>query len=66
MTLNYIWWWASGPKAPGNVEYPFIANTSRFTLAQILVPDRVRSMSQIELFDHWTMLKKISVIKLIY
>ena len=32
--LNCIWWWGSSPEALGNVEYPFIAITSRSTLIQ--------------------------------
>ena len=29
--LNWIWWWGSSPGALGNVEYPFIAITTRST-----------------------------------
>ena len=35
----------------GNVEYSFIVITPRSTLAQRVAPDRVLSMSQIELFN---------------
>ena len=33
MTLT-IWWWGSKSKTLGNVEYPFIAITSTFTLTR--------------------------------
>ena len=44
------------PGTLGNVEYPFIAIISSSTLA----PDRVLSMSQIELFDIYTVCKRMT------
>ena len=35
----------------GILEYPFIAISPRSTLARRVVPDRVLSMGEIELFD---------------
>ena len=34
MTLFCIWWWDSSSRAMGNVVYPFIAITPRFTLTR--------------------------------
>ena len=48
----------------GNIEYLFIAITARSTLTRVVVPDRVPSMSQIELFDHLTMCKQMTNVKL--
>ena len=38
----------------GNVEYPFIAITSRFSLTRVLVPVSVLSIGQIDLFKNYS------------
>ena len=53
MTLNCIWQWGSIPSALGNVEYLFIAITSGPLRPGVVVPDRVPSVGQIELFDNF-------------
>ena len=46
-----IWWWGfSNAGALGNAEYLFIAITPK-SWAGVVAPDRVLSMSQIEVFD---------------
>ena len=37
ITLNRIWSWESSPRALGNVEYPFIAITPRYTLSESVI-----------------------------
>ena len=50
MTLICIWWCDSSPEALGNMDDPFIAITPGSTLTGVVVPVRVPSMDQRELF----------------
>ena len=45
-----IWWWGfSNAGALGNAEYPFIAIAPGSHCPRVVAPDRVLSLSQIEL-----------------
>ena len=61
-----IWWWeSSNAGALGNAKYPFIAITSRSTLAWSGTPDRVLSMGPIKLNSE-RMLNWIAWNKIVY
>ena len=50
MTLNCNWWYGSNSGDRGSVEYFFVAITPRSTLTQVVIPVKVPSMCQIDLF----------------
>ena len=47
----------SSSRGFGNVKWPFIASAPSFTLAGVVLTDRILFMSQIELFDFYTVSK---------
>ena len=56
-----IWWWGfSNAGSLGNAEYPFIAIASSSRWPVVVAPDRVLSISQIELFDILTACKQMT------
>ena len=61
MTLNCIWWCVSCPGTLGNVECLFIAVTLDLEWKYLL---EVTSMGQIELFNHLTVSKRMTDVKL--
>ena len=62
-TLNCIWWWGFSPGALENVEYLFITISPR---SGVVIPVKVQSMDHIELFDHLTVCKQMTGVKLNY